>query len=178
MYQSHFSVPLSYDLTTFYIFRFDHFLDSRAEICQIFRWFFGKFKTSKRHSEINWPLENSKGHIYYLALVICQKSVGISKCLFDILNFPKDQQKIWQISALESKKWSNRKIKAHYNDFDTNYIKYYKKVSLFCWYDHFLYSKAEICQNFRWFFGKFKISKRHSEINWPLTAMQTIILLR
>ena len=37
---------------------FDHFLDSRAEICQIFRWFFGKFKTPRRHSEINWPLEN------------------------------------------------------------------------------------------------------------------------
>ena len=29
---------------------------SRAEICQIFRCFFGKFKKSKRHSEINWPL--------------------------------------------------------------------------------------------------------------------------
>ena len=33
---------------------FDHFLDSRAEICQIFRWFFGKSMTPKRHSEINW----------------------------------------------------------------------------------------------------------------------------
>ena len=40
-----------------FILWFDHFLDSRAEICQIFRWFFGKFKTSKRRSEINWPLE-------------------------------------------------------------------------------------------------------------------------
>ena len=30
----------------------------------------------------------------------------ISKCLFDILNFPKKQHKI---SALESKKWSNHK---------------------------------------------------------------------
>ena len=28
-----------------------------AEICQIFCCFFGKFKISKRHSEINWPLE-------------------------------------------------------------------------------------------------------------------------
>ena len=36
--------------------RFDHFLFSRSEICQIFRWFFGKFKTPKRHSEMNWPL--------------------------------------------------------------------------------------------------------------------------
>ena len=48
----------------------------------------------------------------------------------------------------------------------TNYNKFYKKVPL-CWFDHFLYSRAEICQFFRWFFGKFK-SKRHSEINWPL----------
>ena len=35
---------------------FDHFLDSRAETCQIFRCFFGKSMTPKRHSEINWPL--------------------------------------------------------------------------------------------------------------------------
>ena len=33
------------DLTTFYIFR----------------WFFGKFKISKRHSEINWPLRSKNG---------------------------------------------------------------------------------------------------------------------
>ena len=39
---------------------FDHFLDFWAEICQIFRWFFGKFKKSKRHSEINWPLSKTK----------------------------------------------------------------------------------------------------------------------
>jgi hypothetical protein len=45
MYQKHYMGPLFYD--------FDHFLDSGAEICQIFRWFFGKFKTPKRHSEIN-----------------------------------------------------------------------------------------------------------------------------
>ena len=41
----------------------------------------------------------------------------ISEWLFDVLNFPKNQQKIWQISALEYKKWSNHKIKAHYNNF-------------------------------------------------------------
>ena len=39
------------------------------------------------------------------------------------------------------------------------------KVPLFCWLHHFLDSMAEICQNFRGFFGK---SKGHSEINWPL----------
>ena len=38
---------------------FDHFLDSGAEICQIVHCFFGKFKKSKRHSEIIWPLANS-----------------------------------------------------------------------------------------------------------------------
>ena len=37
----------------------------------------------------------------------------ISECLFDVLNFPKHRRKIRQISALESKKWSNHKIKAH-----------------------------------------------------------------
>ena len=37
---------------------FDHFLDSRAEICQIFSFFFfGKSMTPERHSEINWSLK-------------------------------------------------------------------------------------------------------------------------
>ena len=31
-----------------FILWFDHFLDSGAEICQIFRWFFGKFKNIKK----------------------------------------------------------------------------------------------------------------------------------
>ena len=35
----------------------------------------------------------------------------ISECLFDDLNFPKNQRKIWQISALETKKWSNQQSK-------------------------------------------------------------------
>ena len=35
-------------------FQFNQFLDSRAEIHQYV--FFGKFKTSKSHSEIKWPL--------------------------------------------------------------------------------------------------------------------------
>ena len=39
----------------------------------------------------------------------------ISECLFDVLNFLKQQQKICQISALESKKWLNHKIKAYYD---------------------------------------------------------------
>ena len=46
-------------LKTFLLW-FDHFLDPWAEICQIFRCFFGKFKKSKKQSEIIWPLGN--GH--------------------------------------------------------------------------------------------------------------------
>ena len=36
----------------------------------------------------------------------------ISECLFGILNFPKNQRKIWQISAVETKKWLNQQSKA------------------------------------------------------------------
>ena len=35
----------------------------------------------------------------------------ISECLFDILNFPKKQQKNGKYSAPESKKWSNQQNK-------------------------------------------------------------------
>ena len=58
----------------------------------------------------------------------------MSECPFEILDFPKIPQKIWQISALESGKWSNHKIKALYNVFNTLNNKfdhiYYKKVPL------------------------------------------------
>ena len=58
----------------------------------------------------------------------------ISECPFEILDFPKIPRKIWQISALESEKWSNHKIKALYNVFNTLNNKfdhiYYKKVPL------------------------------------------------
>ena len=36
----------------------------------------------------------------------------ISECLLGARDFPKNQWKIWQISALYSKKWSNQQIKA------------------------------------------------------------------
>ena len=36
----------------------------------------------------------------------------ISECLLGVIDFPKNQQKIWQISALESKKWSNQQSKS------------------------------------------------------------------
>ena len=51
-----------------------------------------------------------------LAITLCvwdtkwqAKGQLISECLFDFLNFPKNQQNICQISAPESKKWSNIK---------------------------------------------------------------------
>ena len=89
---------------------------------------------------------------------------------------PKYQRKIWQISALEFEKGSNHKIKALYNIFNTLNspckLCHYKKVPLFCCRDHFLYSRAEICQIFCWFFGKLQISERHSEINWTLIHVE------
>ena len=36
----------------------------------------------------------------------------ISECLLGVIDFPKNQRKIWQISALESKKWSNQQSKS------------------------------------------------------------------
>ena len=58
----------------------------------------------------------------------------ISECLFDFLNFPKNHQKIWQISAQEPKKWLNHQIKALYNTFNTINNKFdhmqYKEVPL------------------------------------------------
>ena len=49
MYQIHYSVPLSYDLTTFYIL---------GQMSNFSLVFFRKFKISKRHSESNWPLRD------------------------------------------------------------------------------------------------------------------------
>ena len=40
------------------------------------------------------------------------KGQSISDCLLGVINFPKNQWKIWQISALESKKWSNQQGKS------------------------------------------------------------------
>ena len=35
----------------------------------------------------------------------------ISECLLGVIDFPKNQQEILQISVLESKKWSNHRMK-------------------------------------------------------------------
>ena len=36
----------------------------------------------------------------------------IWECLLGVIDFPKKQRKIWQISALKSKKWSNQQSKS------------------------------------------------------------------
>ena len=67
-------------------------------------------------------------------ILLAPKGQLISECPFEILDFPKIPPKNWQISALESKKWSNHKIKALYNVFDTLNNKfdhmYYEKLPL------------------------------------------------
>ena len=76
-------------------------------------------------------LDNYRWFIFALPQT---KGQIISECPFEILDFPKIPRKIWQISALESEKWSNHKIKALYNIFNTLNNKfdhiYYKKVPL------------------------------------------------
>ena len=54
---------------------FHHFLDSRAETCQIFCWYFGPNDDTKGHFEINWPLsDNSKFWFHFASLLTCQIS--------------------------------------------------------------------------------------------------------
>ena len=63
-----------------------------------------------------------------------KKSKGqlISECLFDILNFAKNQRKIWQISALEYRKGSNQQNKGtflwYYNLHTVTWTKSYYSV--------------------------------------------------
>ena len=67
-----------------FIFWFDLILNSGAEICQIFRWFFEKSVTPKRHSEINWPLEEK---VFILFKELCKPFLFEElSCL--ILNYP------------------------------------------------------------------------------------------
>ena len=44
----------------------------------------------------------------WLFFKFLSKGQLISECILGVLNFPKTQRKIWQISALETKKWSNQ----------------------------------------------------------------------
>ena len=40
------------------------------------------------------------------------KGQWISECLLGVIDFPRKKRKIWQISALGSKKWSNQQSKS------------------------------------------------------------------
>ena len=51
------------------------------------------------------------GTFWIMATTLEPKGQLVSECLFGILNFPKKQRKIWQISAIETKKWSNQESK-------------------------------------------------------------------
>ena len=99
------------------------------------------------------------------------KDQFISECLFDVLNFPKNQRKIWQISALESKKWSNHKIKAHYNDFDTNYVQIILNIIRRCLYFVDLTTFYILGQKFVKFFVVFLESLRYRKDILKLTDL-------
>ena len=59
--------------------------------------------------EGSWKKDELKrAHYKGIFTLVCTKGHLISECLFDFLNFPKNHRKIWQISAQESKKWSNQ----------------------------------------------------------------------
>ena len=68
------------------------------------------------------------------------------------LNFPKNQQKIWQISALESKKWSNHKITAPYIVFNTLNSPYNHSIIRKCLYFLDLTTLGSGAEIFRFFF--------------------------
>ena len=75
---------------------FEHFLNFWAEICQIFWCFFGKFKKSKRHSEIIWPLVHTYKieHFFHFLWRMSAKFknvwwffTSLGKRKFDIISF-------------------------------------------------------------------------------------------
>ena len=68
------------------------------------------------------------------SVIVSFKCQLISECLFDFLNFPENNRKIWQISAQESKKCSNHKITAPYSVFDTLNSPYNHIIIRKCWY--------------------------------------------
>ena len=50
----------------------------------------------------------SKGRIQFDIGLLPDKGQLISECRLGVIDFPKKQRKFWQISAIESKKWSNQ----------------------------------------------------------------------
>ena len=75
----------------------------------------------------------------------------ISECLFGALNYPKNQQQIWQISTLETKKWSNQQSKGTFL-YCYDYMGYLM-YSLFTFKSHKSIFKNFINEKFRkWFY--------------------------
>ena len=56
---------------------------------------------------IDKEIVSVKCFLWYFG-ALSSKGQLISECLWGVIDFPKNQQKIWQISAQESKKWSNQ----------------------------------------------------------------------
>ena len=92
-------------------FQFNQFWDSRAEYHQIFALFIEKFKTSKSHSEINWPLKvlfstirsNNIGAMNVKAQIIKGKVsiLGVVAFWGDCMDIPKDWgYSIWRLFAM------------------------------------------------------------------------------
>ena len=125
-------------------------------------------KSIKLHGQDLKYLRNNS-MIYKRYFIWLPKGQLISECLFDVLNFPKTNEKFDKFLPWNLK--SGQIIWLRHTIMTLNIINsifklnYYKKVHSFCLFDHFLDSRTEICQIFCCFFGKFKISKRHSEIN-------------
>ena len=85
--------------------------------------------------------------------------------------FPKHQRKFGQISALESKKWSNHKIKAHHNDFDTNYVQIISYIIRRCQYYVDLTTFYILEQKFVQIFVGFLENLRHQKVILRLTDL-------
>ena len=86
----------------------------------------------------------------------------ISECLFDVLSFPKKTTK--NLTNFCPRKWSNHKVKAQYNDFDTNYVQIMLNITrrylYFVDLTTFYILGQKSVKFFVVFFGKFKIVKK------------------
>ena len=138
---------------------------------------------SKRHVSFPWKkvvvrntnwIKHRTFTIFSVIHYILQYHKGqlISECLFGVLSFPKNQRKISQIFAPESKKWSNHRIMAPYSVFNTSNSPYNHRIIRKCLYLVDLTTFKFLGQKFVKFFVVFlenlKTSKRHSETIWPL----------
>jgi hypothetical protein len=78
----------------------------------------------------------------------------------------------------ESKKWSNHEIKPHYIDLNSNYVQIILLIMRRCFYFVVLITFDILGQKFVkfsvGFLENFRLSKRHSEINWPLVEVPTL----